>query len=88
MSQDKTAIDLLTLVMDQCEADFKAIHSEICKLQGLDPVTHDWPEWSTIANTKRWFDEIRTSLRENPMKVHFTNEWLRAKIEQDGDDEP
>lgn len=29
-----------------------------------------------------------TEKQETPMKLHFTNEWLKAKIEQDGEDFP
>lgn len=49
----------LELVMHQAENDLAAAHAEICKLQGLDPATHTWPEWSAPANTLRWFQEIR-----------------------------
>ena len=45
-------------IIRQVRADFAAAHGEICKLQGLDPNTHTWPEWSSIANTLRWFDEL------------------------------
>lgn len=76
---------LLHRVMDQCEADFKVVHAEICKLQGIDPATNDWPSWTTIANTKRWFDAIRANLLKPPLKLHFTNEWLKTQIEKDPD---
>jgi hypothetical protein len=46
-------------VMKQTEQDFLSAHAEICKLQGLDPKTHSWPEWSPQANTLRWFKIIR-----------------------------
>jgi len=46
-------------VMRQTEADLKAAHAEICKLQDLDLATHEWPAWSSPANTLRWFDELR-----------------------------
>lgn len=46
-------------VMRQTETDLAAAHEEICKLQNLDPKTHSWPEWSSPANTLRWFEEIR-----------------------------
>lgn len=54
-----TEREALSSVMAQAEADLKAAHEEICKLQGLDPAAHDWPEWSSPANTKRWFAAIR-----------------------------
>jgi hypothetical protein len=46
-------------VMRQAESDLKSAHAEICKLQGLDPAKHDWPAWSSQANTLRWFSAIR-----------------------------
>lgn len=49
----------LSAVMRQVEADLAAAHGEICKLQGIDPKTHTWPEWSSPANTLRWFKTIR-----------------------------
>lgn len=54
--------ELLRSVMHQSGHDLKTAHAEICKLQGLDPETHDWPEWTPQANTLRWFEEIRASL--------------------------
>ena len=60
--------ELIERVMDQAEVDLKAAHAEICKLQGLDPEKHDWPEWSSPANTLRWFKEIRASLAEDRAK--------------------
>lgn len=54
--------DLLASVMRQAETDLKAAHAEICKLQGLDPAAHSWPEWSSPANTLRWFEKIRRDL--------------------------
>lgn len=46
-------------IMAQAERDLKSAHAEICKLQGLDPATHNWPDWTPQANTLRWFGEIR-----------------------------
>lgn len=51
--------EVLGQIMDQAESDLSSAHHEICKLQGLDPEKHDWPEWSSPANTVRWFAEIR-----------------------------
>lgn len=51
--------ETLAQVMVQAEIDLKAAHAEICKLQGIDPTTHQWPEWSSPANTLRWFEAIR-----------------------------
>lgn len=56
---------LLLNVMAQAESDLNAAHEEICKLQGLDPEKHHWPEWSSPANTLRWFTEIRRHLDES-----------------------
>lgn len=53
---------LLRSVMDQVESDLKSAHAEICKLQGLDPATHDWPEWSPQATTLRWFATMRNRI--------------------------
>lgn len=50
---------VLHAVMNQAESDLKSAHAEICKLQNLDPATHQWPEWSPQANSLRWFDAIR-----------------------------
>jgi hypothetical protein len=47
------------LLMQQVETDLAAAHEVICKLQGLDPKTHTWPEWSSPANTLRWIAELR-----------------------------
>jgi len=49
-------------VMTQAELDLRSAHVEIVKLQGGDPATHDWPEWSSPANTIRWFASIRKEL--------------------------
>lgn len=59
MSVPGTAVEALMEVMGQAERDLRAAHEEICRLQGLDPVKHDWPSWSSQANTLRWFKEIR-----------------------------
>ena len=55
----KTEREALAAVMNQTEADLKSAHEEICKLQGLDPAEHTWPEWSPQANTLRWFNALR-----------------------------
>jgi len=54
--------DLLETVMRQTETDLAAAHEEICKLQGLDPTKHTWPQWTSPANTLRWFNELRAQL--------------------------
>lgn len=54
-----TVRDALHDVLQQAESDLKSAHAEICRLQGLDPEKHAWPEWSPQANTLRWFKSIR-----------------------------
>ena len=51
--------EALGSVIRQAESDLASAHAEICKLQGLDPKTHTWPEWSPQANSLRWYDKIR-----------------------------
>jgi hypothetical protein len=46
-------------LMNQVEADLASAHAEICKLQGLNPQTHTWPEWSSPAHTLLWIAEMR-----------------------------
>lgn len=46
--------NLLKTIADQVECDLNAAHAEICKLQGIDPAKHDWPKWSSPANTIGW----------------------------------
>lgn len=55
----ETERDALEQVMRQAQDDLASAHAEICKLQGIDPVTHRWPDWSPQANTLRWFAAIR-----------------------------
>lgn len=55
----QTEHEALDAVMRQTEADLASAHAEICVLQGLEPSTHSWPEWSPQANTLRWFAAIR-----------------------------
>ena len=49
----------LALVMGQAEIDYAAAHKVICELQKIDPATSTWPEWTTIANSIRWFERLR-----------------------------
>ncbi len=56
-----THSDTLKLLLEVCgqyRVDLKSAHAEICKLQGLDPETHHWPDWSPQANTLRWLAVI------------------------------
>jgi hypothetical protein len=48
----------------QFRSDLASAHAEICKLQGLDPEAHSWPEWSPQANTLRWLDALERSARQ------------------------
>lgn len=54
-----TEREALSLVMAQAESDLASAHAEICKLQGLDPAKHRWPDWTPQANSLRWFKAIR-----------------------------
>lgn len=49
------------LMMAQYRSDLAGAHAEICKLQGLKPDEHSWPEWSPQANTLRWLDQIEAA---------------------------
>lgn len=51
---------MLSEVIRQADSDLKSAHAEICKLQNLDPATHDWPDWSPQANSRRWHTAIRS----------------------------
>lgn len=55
----ETEAEALAAVMRQAEDDMKTAHAEICRLAGLDPAKHDWPDWSPQANSRRWFAAIR-----------------------------
>lgn len=59
MTPTPPILRVLHLVMDQAANDLASAHAEICKLQGLDPAKHQWPVWSSPANTLRWFDDLR-----------------------------
>lgn len=59
MNVPATERHALEQVMQQAERDLASAHAEICKLQGLDPAAHSWPEWTPQANTLRWFEAIR-----------------------------
>lgn len=52
-------VSVLHDVMRQVETDLASAHADIAKLQGLDPASVTWPEWSPQANTLRWFAKIR-----------------------------
>lgn len=54
-----TEREALEAVMRQAESDLAEAHKEICRLQELDPGDNTWPEWSSPANTLRWFAAIR-----------------------------
>jgi hypothetical protein len=60
MITPETEREALKQVMLQAEADLAAAHAEICKLQSLTTGgSLMWPEWSSPANTLRWFAAIR-----------------------------
>ena len=44
-------------MLEQLCKDLNGAHDEICKLQGIDPLTHDWPEWTPQANSIRWVEK-------------------------------
>lgn len=66
MNVPLTERDALHDVMRQAEADLAAAHEVICKLQNLDPKKRTWPEWSSPANTLRWFEAIRAAYPAPP----------------------
>ena len=51
--------EALYQVLNQAETDLAEAHKMICKLQGLDPATQTWPEWSSPAHSLPWFAAIR-----------------------------
>jgi hypothetical protein len=71
----------LAAVMRQAEADLASANAEICKLVGLDPATHSWPEWSPQANSLRWFSELRGrfNLTDRPAVCHSCRNPLTAR---------
>jgi Lar family restriction alleviation protein len=54
--------ELISRMIAQYRVDLGSAHSEICKLNKLDPATHTWPDWTPQANTLRWFDQIEAAL--------------------------
>ena len=48
------AMELARRLATQVRNDLASAHAEICKLQGIDPARHSWPDWSPQANTLRW----------------------------------
>lgn len=59
MAQNEQLRETLATVMRQSESDLQSAHAEICKLQGIDPQKHTWPQWSPQANSLRWFATLR-----------------------------
>lgn len=51
--------------------DLNQAHDEICKLQQIDPKTHDWPEWTPQAISIRIAEKL---LNE---KLAKTNQWTQ-----------
>lgn len=56
------------LVRQLCH-DLNRAHDELTKAHNSDPLTCDWPEWSSQANSIRWAEGI---LKE---KLAKTNNW-------------
>ncbi len=56
-------------LIEQLCKDLNQAHDEICRLQGIDPTTHDWPEWTPQANS------IRCAERMLYRKMAKTNQW-------------
>ena len=48
------AVGELRDAVEQMCADLNQAHNEVCKMQGIDPERHDWPEWTPQANSIRW----------------------------------
>ena len=42
----------------QACADLNQAHDELMKARGLDPASHDWPEWTPQANIIRWVERL------------------------------
>lgn len=59
MQVPDTERETLAALAHQVESDLSSAHAEICNLQGLDPATHSWPDWTPQANTLRWVKAIR-----------------------------
>lgn len=56
-------------MIEQFCRDLNQAHDELCKVQGLDPATHDWPEWTPQANSIRWAE------KRLGRKLAKTNAW-------------
>ena len=52
----REALEEARRLCEQVPIDLSSAHAEICKLQGLDPKTHSWPDWTPQANTLRWLE--------------------------------
>lgn len=66
--KDRIINDQLALT-EQLVRDLNSAHDEIMTLQGLDPKTHDWPEWTTQANS------IRAAERMLMKRLAKTDAW-------------
>lgn len=67
-------IEELELALEQACRDLNAAHDELMKAQGCDREgarKRDWPEWTTMANTIRWAEDL---LKKRLAK---TNLWTR-----------
>jgi hypothetical protein len=68
------ALELGRRLAAQVRNDLASAHAEICRLQGLDPATHSWPDWSPQANTLRWLT--------NEIEPTFDNALSKVRGEQ------
>jgi hypothetical protein len=52
----------LKIVLLQYGLDLIGAHAEICRLQNLDPETHEWPEWTPQANSLRMLPNVKAHI--------------------------
>lgn len=74
---DDSYMQQLEDALEQACRDLNAAHDKIVQLQDADAEarSHDWPEWSSPANTIRWTERLldkRLAKTEN-WTVHPTN---------------
>lgn len=57
---DAERTDELESALEQACQDLNAAHDKIVQLQDdeADVRKHDWPEWSSPANTIRWAEDL------------------------------
>lgn len=59
----------------------------------LTPIGGAWDNWKSVPElsveaAREAAEKIARDLPANATKLHFTNDWLEKKIEQDGEDFP